>query len=568
MSSGASRTHPSPVEDHLAAVDELVRLEDENLAHGLSPEKRQRWEELSTQIFGSGLGHERRESLRIETSHPAHIITSAGEIPAEVTSLSGGGLFLRTDQASGEMVGRELEVAVRFPLVGEQTASFRVQVCWVAPPKKSPAPGLGVRFVDLDRGKRRLLLDLLAHELRARRQMFERQRMLERQLLQADKLATVGRIAASVAHDINNPLAYVLNNMTHLKTSVPLIQQVISRAVEQGIDVGGDPDKVRSLGADLANLIQDTLHGLWRIRDIMDNLREYTRLDPGTETRVDVNQALEASLRIVGNLIQHRARLERDFASSLPQTHLHLDRLSLVFLNLLTNAAQSFREPDTKRNVVRVSTRAAPNDILVTIGENSGVVPDEVGEFLAAGETTDQRPAGGIGLGLAIAQQSAKVLGGSLEVHAGEASGTSVILRLPVIRRKSESFPRLGGAVSTGARRRVLLVDDDLHLLRSLERALQSTFDLTTTTSPARALELLEREKIDVILSDIMIPEMRGGQFTQEVIRRFPHLASKIVLMTAQAFDLSPEEKAALASHPVLLKPLDLPELSALLAGV
>jgi PAS domain S-box-containing protein len=684
MSDQETETPRSVTGEHLAAVEELVRLEEENAAQGLGEEARARWQELTRRIFGASSQYERRKFVRIHARHPAELLATGGPVPAEVTSVSAGGLFLRTDQASSDMVGNEFDVVVRFPQVQERATCFKVRVCWAAPVGKSSEPGVGVQFVDLSREQRRLLLDhlrghllrllelsrekyhfffrhsadgalllspegtileasetteaflglsaaqlvgralesilapadvatfrrgfsetreqspvrlnlsfvdsegrnlpaevliapfhihdlqigamLVVHDLRAQRRVEDRQRALERQVLQADKLTTIGQIAASIAHDINNPLSYVLTNITLLEEYLPALQTLVRRALDAGDETGVSREILATLDADLGPLLLESLHGIGRIRDIMGDLREFTRLESDVVARVDVNHALDTALRLVRNLIHHRATLEQSLAPNLPPTHLNFARLSQVFVNLLTNAAHAFVEPDLQRNKIWVSTRLAGDRILASIRDNGPGVPEEIRDVIFEPFFTTRRPAGA-GLGLAIAREAVEDLGGTLTMDSPAGEGTCFTVSLPVVRPGGEVAA--GPAETSGARRRrLLLIDDDPIVLRSLERTLEQVYQVRSTVSPLEALELLETEPFDVILSDVMIPEMRGAAFRDQVSRRFPVLVTKIVFMTGGAFDLSEAERQALSTHRVLSKPIGMKELLQELASV
>jgi PAS domain S-box-containing protein len=661
-------------EEHLAIVDELVRLEEQSLEGTLDPSKTERWRSLTERLFGPSDYSERRHHFRINTQRHARIVDAEREISAEVTSLSAGGLFLSTEAASRDLVGRDLEVLVDFPRISQRSLRFHVQVCWVAP---SPsAPGMGVRFVDLDDEQRRLILDhlrshlvqmldlsrekynfffqhssdvamlldsegtvvevseaterfldapatqlverpitaqlvgcedamrvaleqvrrreraqvmltlrsasgeelpvaavltpfhvrdlklgsmLVAHDLRAQRRAQEQQRTMERRLFQADKLATIGQITASIAHDINNPLAYVMTNVTMLQEYVAPLRVLIGRAL--GTAMGGpvDRDQLEQLDADLESLISECLEGCRRIRDILVDVRAFAAMDGQSEVRTDINQALDASLRIAKNLIQHRARLERDYAQELPPTQINFSRASQVFLNLLTNAAQSFERQDMEHNLIRLSTRLVDGRLEVRIADNGRGIAAEIRELIFEPFFTTRREVGGTGLGLAIVRECIDALDGTLALESEVGRGTCFILTFPV---RSGSSPALAAIKDVpGVRRRVLLIDDDVALLRSLERALDRYFEVTCAASGARALALLEQHPFDVILCDVMMPEMNGLVFRERVVERFPQLARMIIFMTGGTFTPEEQRRLTSTSNRVLTKPLDIPVL-------
>ncbi len=658
--------------EQLQAIDELVHLEERNLAEELAPEQKSRWRELTERLFGAA-GPERRRYFRIETHRDARIEAPGATYPADLTSLSVGGCFLATPAATNDLVGRDLELTVLFPQVGVKEQSFRVKVCWVAPKESTSSPGLGVQFLELDRNQRQFLLEYLrahlvsmlelsrekyhfffqhasdvallldpegsvieaseasalflgtlaerligtpaerlvaeserdalrdalaksrarergritaqvataggafipveiqlipfhvrdlrigtmmvARDLRPQRQLEEQQRSLERQLFQADKLATIGQITASIAHDINNPLAYVLTNLSLLEEYVAPLQTLVGIARRTG-EASVDSGLLATIESDLEDLVRESLHGCTRIREIMIDLKDFSRLDGHAASRVDINAALDSALRIVKNLIHHRARLERDYAGGLPVTYLNFGRVSQVMLNLLTNAAHAFERSDTVRNVITVRTRLRQDQIEVEIGDNGRGIPAEIRELIFEPFFTTRRDEGGTGLGLSIVRECIASLGGTLALETEAGRGTTFRVRLPI--RSSRLGTPAVRPEDLPARRRVLVIDDNATLLRAYERALGRHFEIECTISPTRALELLEAKRFDVILCDVMLPnEISGPEFAKRVCARWPELRHRIIFMTGGTFDPDEERRLAELDHMVLSKPID-----------
>jgi PAS domain S-box-containing protein len=672
----AAMRRSSVSEEHLAVVDELVRLEEQSLEGTLDPSQTARWRALTERLFGPS-DHERRRHFRINIQHHARIVDAGRETSGEVTSLSAGGLFLSTETASRDLVGRDLQIIVEFPRVSP--LRFNVQVCWVAP--ASSAPGMGVRFVDLDEEQRRLILAhlrshlvqlldlsrekynfffqhssdvamlldgqgvvveaseasaaflgtpisqlierpigellvrcedamrgaldsvrrreraqvtltlraadgeelpvaavlspfhvrdltlgsmLVAHDLRAQRRAQEQQRTMERRLFQADKLATIGQITASIAHDINNPLAYVMTNIAMLQEYAAPLRVLLGRALGRATAGPVDRDQLEQLDADLEPLISECLEGCRRIRDILVDVRAFAAMDDQCEVRIDINQALDASLRIAKNLIQHSAQLERDYAQGLPPTQINFSRVSQVFLNLLTNASQSFERHDVEHNTIRLSTRLVDGRLEVRIADNGRGIPAEIRELIFEPFFTTRRAAGGTGLGLAIVRECIDALEGTLALESEVGRGTCFIVTFPV---RSGTAPALPASKDVpGARRRMLLIDDDVALLRSLGRALDRYFEVVSVPSAVRALALLEQHSFDVILCDVMMPEMNGLAFREHVAARFPQLAPTIVFMTGGTFTSEEQQRLTATASRVLTKPLDIPALLSALA--
>jgi CheY-like chemotaxis protein/anti-sigma regulatory factor (Ser/Thr protein kinase) len=299
----------------------------------------------------------------------------------------------------------------------------------------------------------------------------------------------------------------------------------------------------------------------------MLELKDFSRLDGQAESRVDINAALESALRIVGNLVHHRARLERDLGPALPVSYLNVGRVSQIFLNLLTNATQAFDGPNTGQNVIRVSTRLVEDRIRVQVCDSGRGIPPEIRELVFKPFFTTRREQGGTGLGLSIVRECVQALGGEIELESEVGRGTCVTVCLPV-RASRAGLPAVRPAAAGAPRRRVLIVDDDARLLRALERALEREFEVTTTVSPGRALELIRARPFDAILCDVMIPsEMSGPELARRACAERPELGRKFVFMTGGTFD--PDEEVALArcDQVVIAKPLDFKALIAVLGS-
>jgi PAS domain S-box-containing protein len=179
-----------------------------------------------------------------------------------------------------------------------------------------------------------------------------RRRALEAQLRIADRLAAVGRLAATVGHEINNPLAYVIGNLDALAAR------------------GATP------GSETARLIGDARDGAERVRRIVRDLKMFARNEPDGVGPIDVRRVLDSAISIASNEIRHRARLVREFAE-VRAVIANESRLGQIFLNLLVNAAQATLAGNVEENEIRVTTRAAGDRVTVEIRDTGvGIAPE------------------------------------------------------------------------------------------------------------------------------------------------------------------------------------------------
>ena len=384
-------------------VDELLGLEKQRLsATPLGAASQARYRQLVRTLFG-GAEDDRRRFVRVDARRPARIQHAGFELPAQVTSMSVGGLFLHTEEPDPALMGKEVDVVVELHHVEKHPISLRARVCRVAS-APDQAQGFGVELLDLDAQQRdslanqlkeqllaalqaseeqyrfffehssdvALLLDrgghvqqvseagasllgctrdtlsgahldalvalddlpratealekleeqnsvrieielldrnggripvlatfqavrahslcvgsiVAADDLRERKRREQEQRTMERRLFQMDKLATLGQVTAGIAHDINNPLAYMLSNLTVLEQNLDGLVEAVG-AARSGRVASMTPKALESLNGSLPELIGDSLEGCRRIRDIIKQLRDFSRVDNSAEIPVE-----------------------------------------------------------------------------------------------------------------------------------------------------------------------------------------------------------------------------------------------------------------------------------------
>jgi signal transduction histidine kinase len=261
-------------------------------------------------------------------------------------------------------------------------------------------------------------------------------------LVQSEKLASLGRLSAGVAHEINNPVAYVTNNLTVLRRDMQAALDVLARYRHHWPDLRRlDPASAAELArreeeADLgyfldtfARTCDKSLEGLQRVRDIVKNLRDFARLDEAEFKEVDLNAALVSTLEMVGHEAkQHGVRLERDF-QDLPAVLCHPGKINQVFLNLVVNGVQAC----AAGGVVAVRTRGEPGrGVVVEVADNgSGIRPEHQARLFEPFFTT--KPVGqGTGLGLSVSYGIIRDHGGTIEVESRVGRGSTFRVRLPL----------------------------------------------------------------------------------------------------------------------------------------
>jgi signal transduction histidine kinase len=382
----------------------------------------------------------------------------------------------------------------------------------------------------------------------------ERHRMQE-QLLISDRMASVGTLAAGVAHEINNPLAAVLAN---LDVSLELLADLCD---PRGGGEGAPPALTARLG-DLAAPLVDAREAADRVQMIVRDLKIFSR--SGDEERtgpVDIERVLESALRIAWNEVRHRARLLRDYGGDVPLVLGNAARLGQVFLNLIVNAAQAIPEGQVQANEIRVVSRRRGDQVVIEVRDSGSGIPPQVMSHIFAPFFTTKSAGVGTGLGLAICHRIVTGLGGTITARENEGPGTIFEVVLAAARPVEDLPPApLEPVVAAAAaiRGRILVVDDEPLINKVVQRMLRADHDVSSFGSVREALEAIRGgASYDVILCDLMMPEMTGMDLHAELLRLRPDLAQRVVFMTGGAFTPAAREYLHQMPNQRLEKPFE-----------
>jgi signal transduction histidine kinase len=367
------------------------------------------------------------------------------------------------------------------------------------------------------------LCPAVERELREAEIRAERRRMQE-QLLISDRMASVGTLAAGVAHEINNPLAAVLANL-----------ELVTKDLTRLSDELRIADRLEETFDELA----DARESADRLRHIVRDLKIFSRAtDEERRGPVDVRRVLESSLRMAWNEIRHRARLIKEYAE-IPALAANEARLGQVFLNLIINAAQAIREGNAERNTIRVSTAldAASGRIVVEVRDSgTGIPAENLPRIFDAFFTT--KPVGiGTGLGLSICHRIVGSLGGEIQVESQIGKGTTFRVFLPPTADAVASQVPVGAVAPSIRRGRVLVIDDEPTVAKALGRVLEREHEVTIAPSAGEASRLIVAgRRYDVIICDLMMPQMSGIDLHADLVRHAPEQAGRMVFVTGGAF--------------------------------
>ncbi len=283
-------------------------------------------------------------------------------------------------------------------------------------------------------------------ELRARVQAGERiiqledeRRSAHMQLLQSEKMASIGQLAAGVAHEINNPIGFILSNLVSLEKYVNKLtdfiqaQDGVVKDLPQSGAVSDLVEKRKKLkldfiSEDIKDLIHESLDGADRVKKIVQNLKSFSRVDQAECKLSDLNECIESTVNIVWNELKYKVEVQKDYGE-IPLTKCYAQQLNQVFMNLLVNAAQAIE----KQGEIKIRTWNENGSILVSFADTGCGIPDEVRNRIFDPFFTTKDVGKGTGLGLSISYDIVKNHQGDITVDSERGKGTTFTIRIPVV---------------------------------------------------------------------------------------------------------------------------------------
>ncbi|MDP2346068.1 MAG: response regulator [Deltaproteobacteria bacterium] len=405
----------------------------------------------------------------------------------------------------------------------------------------------------------------IERELRDTALRAERSKMQE-QLIISDRMASLGILAAGVAHEINNPLAAVMANLAFVAADVAKL------ALELRMPDGAADDASTEWIATRLHTMEDSLRDAResadRVRLIVRDLKIFSRADEEKTGAVDVRRVIESSLRMAWNEIRHRARLVKEYGN-ISAVEGNEARLGQVFLNLIVNAAQAIPEGLAEGNEIRVVTKQdGQGRVVVEVRDTGSGIPESVISRIFDPFFTTKTIGEGTGLGLAICHRIVIGLGGELAVESQLGKGTTFRIVLPAAK---SAVVRPGPATpvaSVSRRARILIVDDEPMLGKAVLRMLSPEHDVVAVTAARDGIARVLGQPFDVIICDLMMPEVSGMDLHAELARFAPDQAERVVFMTGGAFTSRAREFLDRVRNPRIEKPFDEGSIKALIYGM
>jgi len=394
---------------------------------------------------------------------------------------------------------------------------------------------------------------------------------LIRQVVSSERLASVGLLATSVAHEINNPVASVLANHSLLEDQLSAFGRLGTL-----FDSGADGPSLRrtweTLGGtaflgELQKVVGDLGAGATRIADIVRDLRSLARRDESKPMIFDLNEPIRSALRITGAELRHRAVVKTDLGFDLEVLG-SPGRLSQVFVNLLVNAAQAFAETGNgrQREIVIRSGRKG-TQVVASVSDNGpGIRPEHLARIFETFFTTKGATVG-TGLGLSISREIAQSHGGDLRVESAFGHGATFILTLPFAFAGTiapeAGPPRNQGSTLRAERSavkkfRVLFIDDERTLLNAYERTFGRENEVVVAEGGEQALAMLmKRWDFNLVVCDLLMPKVNGMDVYRWVRETHPELDGAFVFVTGGVMQQDVQAFLRTVGNQVLEKPFD-----------
>jgi CheY-like chemotaxis protein len=301
--------------------------------------------------------------------------------------------------------------------------------------------------------------------------------------------------------------------------------------------------------AELISALEDASDGAERVRRTVEELRHFSRSAEATEVPIEVTSAIDDALRLTAHAVRHHATVRCDYGKT-PRVRAEEGQLARVFMNLLLNAAQATGDGGAEKHTIILSTRtdAMGRAVAEVTDDGPGIAPEMIHRIFDPFFTTPLESST-MGLGLAVCHSIVTSLGGEIDVESTLGEGTTFRVSLPSADTSSATHaePVVAAAPSkptpaASRRGRVLVVDDEPAIGKALRRILAGEHDVTLETDARSAFERLDGESFDIIFCDLMMPNMSGMDFFEQVSARSPALAARIVFLTGGAFSPKSEE--------------------------
>jgi signal transduction histidine kinase/ActR/RegA family two-component response regulator len=359
------------------------------------------------------------------------------------------------------------------------------------------------------------------------------------QLLQSEKIATMGSLLAGVAHELNNPLAVVLGQAHLLRESTQ----------EPRIVAG----------------VEKIMSGADRCVRIVRKFLALARQQPPERGLVALNGLVEDSVELLAyELRNDNVQMVLRLADDLPILWADRHQLQQVLVNMVTNAHHAVRQCPADARMITITTwwDGARQRVHIEITDTGTGIPAEIQARIFEPFFTTKPIGQGTGLGLSLSRGIVEEHGGTISVDSGPGTGTRFGITLPVtVQPARADRPSATDIAAPAASKTILVVDDERDLAEILGEALgRDGHRVEIAGNGAEALRRLEQQRYDLVMSDTKMPVMDGVELFEEIARRFPLLSKRVIFLTGDVLDVEKRRFLESSAAPFLMKPFDLSE--------
>ena len=348
-------------------------------------------------------------------------------------------------------------------------------------------------------------------------QQSEQVKTVENQLIRSSKLASIGTLAAAVAHEINNPLTVIQGNMDILK-------MIVSRYKLE--------DKQLDLIFDRQN------NAISRIINIVSGLRSFARVDSEASEVFDLHALILDSISLIENIYQKDdIKFQTDFMASSHYIFANVGRIQQVFMNLFSNARDAMMDKlfdvDVPNKFIKVSSRSQDSSIVVEVEDSGLGISNENLEKIFESFFTTKEAGKGTGLGLSITYKIIKAFGGEISVQSTEGVGSNFLVTLPITSKEFQTKPLVIDDKIKKMEGRVLVVDDEESIRDILGMLLKEAgLEVMTAKSASEAMGYLKKNDFDFVITDFMMPKMKGDELIDKARKLKNCEHTKFILIT------------------------------------
>jgi PAS domain S-box-containing protein len=377
-----------------------------------------------------------------------------------------------------------------------------------------------------------------------------RARQMERELMQADKMISLGVLVTGVAHEINNPNNFIMLNAPLLREAWESIVPVLERYYEENGDfsMGGLP--YSEMRDEIPQLFSGIKEGSERIQRIVRDLKDYARQDGADmDQSVNINQVIKSSVRLVGNMIKKATKNFRvKYGRNLPPFKGNKQKLEQVMINLIQNACQAL--PDKEKGIfVTSSFDKEGGCVVVEVRDEGEGIPENLLPRIMDPFFTTKRSEGGTGLGMSVSSNIVKGHGGKIEVESEWGKGTAFRFFIPTMRIEEPA--------------KILVVDDERAIRELLHKALGAVerYIFREASNGVEAFLKIGQEPPDLLILDVQMPDMDGVEVCR-LIKENPALSAiKVIIITGFPKSSQMKEIARMGFDKILAKPFSIPAL-------